>query len=404
LSSEATIAKKKSKRRSTYQKVVDRMSKSIDSMANATGKTILRLVGQAPNWKERLTWTNKHRRVRYDKSRGQGYNKRHLRTSEWFKTAAIICLVARTGHASAQHKFDSDSVTIHIDNCASRCISNSISDFVKPPQKVIGRVKGMGGDNVAVKGVGTLRWTFDDENGLSHIFLIPGSLYIPDSPARLFSPQHWAQERKDDVPVRNGTWQATFADHVLLVWGQQKYRKKIEFDKSNVATFTTSAGCKNFRIFRACLDAEGDETASKDSPGQYTAFDATLIEDDEDDDVNDESAVENPEDDETIMPVSTNKIRRGMIRITTTVDQGTRRQRDTTIRRTTHTKTSRWSKTLRTILLTASSNRVPKCCYGTIVWDISRFQGCKRWPRKGYYRNDLRHAASLSAHLASMGK
>ena len=165
----------------------------------------------------------------------------------------------------------------------------------------------MGGDNVAVKGVGTLRWTFDDENGISHIFLIPGSLYIPDSPARLFSPQHWAQERKDDSPVRNGTWQATFADHVLLVWGQQKYRKKIELDKSNVATFTTSAGCKNFRIFRACLDAEGKDIAPTGSPGSYTAFDATLIEDDEDINVNNESEVGDPEDDETINPGSTNQ-------------------------------------------------------------------------------------------------
>ena len=165
----------------------------------------------------------------------------------------------------------------------------------------------MGGDNVAVKGVGTLRWTFDDNNGLSHIFLIPGLLYIPDSPARLFLPQHWAQERKDDAPVCNGTWQATFADHVLLVWGQQKYRKKIDLDKSNVATFTTSAGCKNFTIFRACLDAEGEETASKDSPGSYTAFNATLIKDDEGDNINDESEVDDPEDDETIIPVSTNQ-------------------------------------------------------------------------------------------------
>ena len=74
----------------------------------------------------------------------------------------------------------------------------------------------MGGDNVAVKAVGTIRWTFDDDDEVSHAFLIPGSLYIPDYPARLFLPQHWAQERKDNMPQKNGTWQATFADHVML--------------------------------------------------------------------------------------------------------------------------------------------------------------------------------------------
>jgi hypothetical protein len=138
----------------------------------------------------------------------------------------------------------------------------------------------MGGDNVAVKAVGTIRWTFDDDDEVSHAFLIPGSLYIPDYPARLFLPQHWAQERKDNVPQKNGTWQATFADHVMLVWGQQKYRKWIPLDKSNVATFSTTAGCKQFRIFQACLKASEDDAAVADA---YTAFDATLIVDDEDD-------------------------------------------------------------------------------------------------------------------------
>ena len=80
-------------------------------------------------------------------------------------------------------RFDSDSVTIHVDNCASRCIVNSLADFVTPPQKVIGRVKGMGSDKVAVTAVETIRWTFDNNDGRSHAFLIPRSLYIPDSPA-----------------------------------------------------------------------------------------------------------------------------------------------------------------------------------------------------------------------------
>jgi hypothetical protein len=108
---------------------------------------------------------------------------------------------------------------------------------------------------VAVSAVGTIRWTFDDDAGVSHALLIPGWLYIPDSPARLFSPQHWAQERKDDFPKRNGTWQATFADRMKLVWGQEKFSRRITFDKSNVATFSTTAGCKNFRMFQACLKA-----------------------------------------------------------------------------------------------------------------------------------------------------
>ena len=160
----------------------------------------------------------------------------------------------------------------------------------------------MGGDNVAVTAVGTIRWSFDDDNGMTHTFLIPGSLYIPSSPARLFSPQHWAQERKDDHPNENGTYQATFADHVKLVWGQQRFSRRIPLDKSNVATFETSPGCKNFRMFRACLDAiDNDEEAN--ASGEFIAFDANLIVDDEDDDDPFVTTVDENEDDESIVPI-----------------------------------------------------------------------------------------------------
>lgn len=274
---------------------------------NHLDKLVTWLVGDEPTHKEQLTWTSPRflcqQRVRKDRSSGQGYNKRKLGTTEWYRTAAIVCLLTTSANAKTT-RFDSDSVTLHIDNCASRCITNSLSDFVATPQKVIGRVKGMGGDKVAVKAVGTIRWAFDDDDGISHTFLIPGSLYIPDSPARLFSPQHWAQERKDNVPEKNGTWQATFADHVMLVWGQHKFRRQIPFDKSNVATFATSSGCKNFRIFQACLEA-ADESGEEVG---FTAFDATLIVDDEDDGQSQGTTTNDEVDDDvSIIPIRRNE-------------------------------------------------------------------------------------------------
>ena len=89
---------------------------------------------------------------------------------------------------------------------------------------------------------------------------------------------------------------------------------------------------------------------------------------------------------------------------TTKMDQGTQSERVITTHRTTHTRISPWSKTLRTTFSTVSSNRALKCCYGTIVSDIPHFRDCKRWPKKGYCRNDSRRVESLSAHPASTGK
>jgi hypothetical protein len=139
---------------------------------------------------------------------------------------------------------------------------NQRSDFVSSPKKVVGRIKGMGSENVAVQGIGTIQRTFDDDSGMSHTFRIPGLLYVPKSPARLFSPQHWAQEQRDHSPKKNGTWQTTFHDNVVLVWGQEAHRRTIPLDKSNVATFTTTGGSKSFRMFQACYDAEQNDCDS----------------------------------------------------------------------------------------------------------------------------------------------
>jgi hypothetical protein len=98
----------------------------------------------------------------------------------------------------------------------------------------------------------------------------------------LFSPQHWAQEQNDHAPKRNGTWQATFHDHVVLVWDQENRRRTIPLDKANVASFMTSAGSKSFRTFRA-FDNAGRSGHDRDLEAETTVFNAMEVTDDEDD-------------------------------------------------------------------------------------------------------------------------
>lgn len=173
--------------------------------------------------------------------------------------------------------FGSDSVELFVDNCASRCVTNKVSDFIKAPQLVAGRVKGISGAKVAVKARGTIRWAWEDDEGRAHSFLIPGSLYVPDSPVKLFSPQHWAQVSKDDHPIQDGTWQKTLAKKVILCWGQEQYSRTIEYNSANVATFHTSPGSRKYVAFRSMYarNAIDDE--------QFQCFNTTVVTDDEDD-------------------------------------------------------------------------------------------------------------------------
>jgi hypothetical protein len=91
--------------------------------------------------------------------------------------------------------FDFESFLIAIDNCATFCMSNNCANFVGELVPIKRTVLGIGKSMVVMQG--TLKWTFEDDEGKVHTFLLPGSLYTPDIPVRLLSPQHWAQHNRD---------------------------------------------------------------------------------------------------------------------------------------------------------------------------------------------------------------
>jgi hypothetical protein len=77
---------------------------------------------------------------------------------------------------------------------------------------------------------------------MSHTFIIPGSIYAPQAPHRLLSPQHWSQAANDNHPTTNGTWCATYSDHIILYWSQCNSKRTISLDRStNTALSMTSA-------------------------------------------------------------------------------------------------------------------------------------------------------------------
>ena len=126
--------------------------------------------------------------------------------------------------------FDSESQVLGVDDHASRCMSNKLSDFItelKPAKNY--RVKGAG-DNLQVKGVGTIKWQIADDNGTPHDIYIQNVLYVHDLPISLLSQQHWAKQAKDDKPMKDGTWCVTYASYCVLYWDQRRYSKTVPHD------------------------------------------------------------------------------------------------------------------------------------------------------------------------------
>jgi hypothetical protein len=143
---------------------------------------------------------------------------------------------------STLHPFDSDSFQIKIDNCASKCITNCIEDFVAPPDPISLNILGVGG-NIPCTHIGTVKWVIEDDQGHNHSFNIPGTIFAPQAPHRLLSPQHWSQAANDNYPNPNGTWCGTYANHIQLHWSQCQYTCTVPLDVStNTATLYTAAG------------------------------------------------------------------------------------------------------------------------------------------------------------------
>lgn len=99
-------------------------------------------------WMERSFKTTNYRRKR--NARGTQLQHWHQNSSRMPRLAAMCMKSATEMHAAGNDqprsmRPDTDSFRIGIDNHASRCITNSISDCVDVPRRVRGRVKGLVG-------------------------------------------------------------------------------------------------------------------------------------------------------------------------------------------------------------------------------------------------------------------
>jgi hypothetical protein len=103
---------------------------------------------------------------------------------------------------------------------------------------------------LVIEGKGTLVVTINDDNGNPHRIKIPNSLYLPGLRMCLLSPQHWAQEARDNYTRPNGTRMENNAHSWKLFWGQGCFVKTIPFDDAtNTPIFYTLPSTTGYRAF-----------------------------------------------------------------------------------------------------------------------------------------------------------
>ena len=156
-------------------------------------------------------------------------------------------------------QFDSDSFEIGLDSCSSRCVSNKRNHFInlKSTPARFGSLKGIGGD-ATIEGIGTLRWTIEDDYGKAHQMTIPNSLYVPKSPKCLLSPQHLAQV--SPTAQRNSTYLEMRHDRGIIHWGPKgKFRRTGMINKrSNTPNIYSAPICTSFRRYSTLANLESN--------------------------------------------------------------------------------------------------------------------------------------------------
>jgi hypothetical protein len=131
------------------------------------------------------------------------------------------------------------------------------------------KVKGLRGVLEGLQ-TGTIEWIIEYDEGMPYVIKLPGSLYVPNSPSRLLSPQHWAQTTSGDQP-----WCETYHDKVRILWnsGQRKKTAKLSKQKGNVASIYTAPGFQAYHAFM-------EEAGLKESE-DLMVFNQNVISDDE---------------------------------------------------------------------------------------------------------------------------
>lgn len=176
--------------------------------------------------------------------------------------------------------FDTDTYEIKVDNCSSRCMSPEPDDFVGDLKEVRVHVKGLGMDEICEVHEGTLKWSWQDDDGISHTFYIPNSLYVPQAPDRILSPQHFAQGQRDFYPDKHGTWCGTYHDEITLWWKQKRYKRTIKLDRAtNVGNIHSAPGFSKFLSFCTAIDEQFFEP-DIDMP-EIVVLDSGIVSDDE---------------------------------------------------------------------------------------------------------------------------
>ena len=147
--------------------------------------------------------------------------------------------------------FDTDSGTVICDNSANTHICNDKRMFteLRPLSATNSIVATIGGKNSVPDSIGTVKWSWKDDNGHQHTHFLQNVLYFPNSPVNILSVTEFANALNDD----EGTGIDTKRTKSRFYWDKGQYERTFLHSTSNLPEMSINKGVSSFSWFtRAC--------------------------------------------------------------------------------------------------------------------------------------------------------
>jgi hypothetical protein len=162
--------------------------------------------------------------------------------------SAVLANYDKTEHEKLI-SFDSDSLTVILDNSANTSVFNKKEHFVdKKIHKLVPSEEGVitiGGSNHHPEGYGDVSISLKDDDGNLCELRLSNVLYFPDSPVNIVSITCLAASLGDP----EGTWVQTRWRYSVFQWDHGKHKKTVLHPSSNLPEVAVNIGYEKFAFF-----------------------------------------------------------------------------------------------------------------------------------------------------------
>ena len=163
-----------------------------------------------------------------------------------FTTVTQIFTADELKQYQSHTSYDTDGIACILDNSANAHIWSIRSSFVTFQPIDSCKVATIGGTDHRATGIGTVKASWQDDNGKSHTYELQNVLYFPDSPVNIISITAFANQLNDD----DGTNIMTARHHSVFQWNFAEYQRTFTHSPTtNLPEIIVNEGYNTFASF-----------------------------------------------------------------------------------------------------------------------------------------------------------